>query len=122
MSLYESAVKKPITTALIFAALVIIGLFAFTRLPVDLFPDIETNQLTVIVAYPGASASDIETNVTQPLENSLNTVENLKKLTSQSKDNMSLVTLEFNYGTDINIATNDVRDKIDMVKSSLPNR
>ncbi|MDR1631483.1 MAG: efflux RND transporter permease subunit, partial [Dysgonamonadaceae bacterium] len=57
MSLYESAVKKPITTALIFAAVVIIGAFAFTRLPVDLFPDIETNQLTVIVAYPGASAS-----------------------------------------------------------------
>ncbi|GHT54272.1 multidrug transporter AcrB [Bacteroidia bacterium] len=120
MTLYESAVKKPITTALIFVAIVIIGAFAFTRLPVDLFPDIETNQLTVIVAYPGASASDIETNVTQPLENSLNTVENLKKLTSQSRDNMSLVTLEFNYGTDINLATNDVRDKIDMVKSSLP--
>jgi HAE1 family hydrophobic/amphiphilic exporter-1 len=120
MTLYESAVKKPITTILIFAAVVIIGAFAFTRLPVDLFPDIETNQLTVIVAYPGASASDIETNITQPLENSLNTAENLKKLTSQSKDNMSLVTLEFNYGTDINIATNDVRDKIDMVKSSLP--
>ncbi|MDR1610109.1 MAG: efflux RND transporter permease subunit, partial [Candidatus Symbiothrix sp.] len=57
MTLYESAVKKPITTALIFAAVVIIGAFAFTRLPVDLFPDIETNQLTVIVAYPGASAS-----------------------------------------------------------------
>lgn len=120
MSLYESAVKKPITTALIFVAVVIIGLFAFTRLPIDLFPNIETNQLTVIIAYPGASASDVETNVTRPLENSLNTAENLKKLTSQSRDNMSLVTLEFNYGTDINIATNDVRDKIDAVKSTLP--
>jgi len=120
MALYESAVKKPVTTALIFVAVVIIGLFSFTRLPIDLFPNIETNQLTVIIAYPGASASDVETNVTQILENSLNTAENLKKLTSQSRDNMSLVTLEFNYGTDINIATNDVRDKIDMVKSSLP--
>ncbi|MDR0412564.1 MAG: efflux RND transporter permease subunit [Dysgonamonadaceae bacterium] len=120
MSLYESAVKKPITTALIFVGVAIMGLFSLTRLPIDLFPDIEVNSLTVITAYSGASASDIETNVTRPMENSLNTVENLKKITSQSKDNMSLVTLEFNYGTDINLATNDVRDKIDMVKSQLP--
>jgi HAE1 family hydrophobic/amphiphilic exporter-1 len=120
MSLYSSAVKKPITTALIFVGVAIFGLFSLTRLPIDLFPKIETNSLTVITAYPGASASDIETNVTRPMENSLNTVENLKKITSQSKDNMSLVTLEFNYGIDINIATNDVRDKIDMIKSQLP--
>jgi HAE1 family hydrophobic/amphiphilic exporter-1 len=120
MSLYASAVKKPITTALIFIGVAILGLFSLTRLPVDLFPDIEANSLTVITAYPGASASDVETNITRPMENSLNTAENLKKITSQSKDNMSLVTLEFNYGTDINIATNDVRDKIDMVKSQLP--
>ncbi|MDR1729807.1 MAG: efflux RND transporter permease subunit [Prevotellaceae bacterium] len=120
MSLYSSAVKKPVTTALIFVGLAVIGLFSYTRLAVDLFPEIETNQLTVIIAYPGASASDIETNVTRPVEDVLNSVENLKKITSQSKDNMSLVTLELNYGTDINIATNDVRDKLDMVKSRLP--
>ncbi|MDR3218774.1 MAG: efflux RND transporter permease subunit [Dysgonamonadaceae bacterium] len=120
MSLYETAVKRPIFTALIFIGIAIFGIFSFSRLPVDLFPDIETNQLSVIIAYPGASASDIETNVTRPLENSLNTAENLKKITSQSRDNMSIVTLEFNYGTDINTATNDVRDKIDMVKSQLP--
>ncbi len=120
MSLYSSAVKKPVTTALIFVGLAVMGLFSYTRLAVDLFPEIETNQLTVITAYPGASASDIETNVTRPIEDVLNSVENLKKITSQSKDNMSLVTLELNYGTDINIATNDVRDKLDMVKSQLP--
>jgi HAE1 family hydrophobic/amphiphilic exporter-1 len=120
MSLYSSAVKKPITTALIFIGIALFGMFSFSRLPIDLFPKIETNQLTVITAYAGASASDIETNVTRPMENSLNTVENLKKITSQSKDNMSLVTLEFNYGADINIATNDIRDKIDMIKSQLP--
>ncbi len=120
MSLYSTAVKKPVTTALIFIGVAILGLFSYTRLAVDLFPDIETNQLTVITAYAGASASDIETNVTRPIEDVLNSCENLKKITSQSKDNMSLVTLEFNYGTDINTATNDVRDKLDMVKSRLP--
>jgi HAE1 family hydrophobic/amphiphilic exporter-1 len=120
MSLYASAVKKPVTTALIFIGVAIIGLYSFTRLPIDLFPDMETNMLSVITAYPGASASDIETNVTRPLEDMLNTVEDLKEITSQSKDNMSLVTLEFNYGVDIDLVTNDVRDKIDMVRSSLP--
>ncbi|GHT05628.1 multidrug transporter AcrB [Bacteroidia bacterium] len=120
MSLYSSAVKKPVTTALIFVGVALFGIFSYFQLPVDLFPKIETNSLTVITAYAGASASDIETNVTRPMENTLNSAENLKKITSQSKDNMSLVTLEFNYGTDINIATNDVRDKIEMVRSSLP--
>jgi HAE1 family hydrophobic/amphiphilic exporter-1 len=120
MKIYEAAVKKPITTALIFIGIVILGAFSFTRLSVDLFPDIETNQIAIITAYAGASASDIETNVTRPIEDMLNTVENLKKITSQSKDNMSLVTLEFNYGINIDEATNDVRDKLDMVKSQLP--
>jgi HAE1 family hydrophobic/amphiphilic exporter-1 len=120
MSLYSASVKKPVTTALIFVGVVVIGLFSYTRLSVDLFPKIETNAITVITAYAGASASDIETNVTRPIEDVLNSCENLKKITSQSKDNMSLVTLEFNYGTEINTATNDIRDKLDMVKSRLP--
>lgn len=120
MSLYSTAVKRPIATALIFAGIVLMGIFSYSRLAVDLFPEIETNMLTVITAYPGASASDIETNVTRPMENTLNSTENLKTLISQSKDNMSLVVLEFSYGTDIDVATNDVRDKIEMVKSALP--
>ena len=120
MSLYSTAVKKPITTALIFVGIAVLGAFSYTRLAVDLFPKIETNSLTVITSYAGASAADIETNVTRPIEDVLNSVENLKKITSQSKDNMSLVTLELNYGTSIDQATNDVRDKLDMVKSSLP--
>ncbi|MEG2946153.1 MAG: efflux RND transporter permease subunit, partial [Bacteroidales bacterium] len=120
MSLYATAVKKPITTALCFVAIVIIGLFSLTRLSIDLYPHIETNTIMVMTAYPGASAADIETNVTKIMENSLNTVSDLKNITSQSKENMSLVTLEFEYGTDIDVATNDVRDKIDAVKNALP--
>ncbi len=120
MKIYETAVKKPITTILIFIGVIVIGAFSYSRLAVDLFPEIETNQLTVLTTYTGASASDIETNVTRPLEDALNSCENLKKITSKSKDNMSMITLEFNYGTDINTATNDVRDKLDLVRSGLP--
>ena len=120
MSLYATAVKKPITTALCFVAVVIIGLFSLTRLSIDLLPDIETNTIMVLTAYPGASAADIETNVTKIMENTLNTVSDLKDITSKSKENLSIVTLEFEYGTDIDVATNDVRDKIDMIRSILP--
>ena len=84
MSLYSSAVKKTITTALCFVAIVIIGHFSLSRLSIDLLPDIETNTIMVMTAYPGASASDIETNVTKVMENTLNTVTNLKHITSSS--------------------------------------
>ncbi|KAA6344069.1 Multidrug resistance protein MdtC [termite gut metagenome] len=120
MSLYEGAVKKPIMTSLCFAAVVIFGLFSLSKLPVDLLPDIETNTIMVMTAYPGASASDIENNVTRPLENVLNSVSNLKHITSSSSENISLITLEFEFGYDIDVLTNDVRDKLDMVSSAMP--
>lgn len=120
MSLYQGAVKKPIMTSLCFLAVVIFGLFSLSKLPIDLYPDIDTNTIMVITTYPGASASDIENNVTRPLENTLNAVSNLKHITSKSSENTSLITLEFEYGHDIDVITNDVRDKLDMVSSSLP--
>ncbi|MDE7110205.1 MAG: efflux RND transporter permease subunit, partial [Muribaculaceae bacterium] len=83
-------------------------------------PDIDTNAIMVITMYPGASAKDIEQNGTKPLENSLNAVEHLKHITSTSRENTSVITLEFEYGYDIDVLTNDVRDKLDMVKSMLP--
>ncbi|MBO7302071.1 MAG: efflux RND transporter permease subunit [Bacteroidaceae bacterium] len=120
MSVYESAVKRPIMTALCFIAVVIFGIFSFSKLPIDLMPDIETNTMMVITSYSGASASDIENNVTRPLENTLNSVEHLKHITSKSRENISIVTLEFEYGYDIDDLTNDVRDKLDMISSALP--
>ena len=115
MSLYEGAVKKPIMTSLCFLAVAIFGLFSLSKLPVDLYPDIETNTIMVMTTYQGASASDIENNVTRPLENVLNSVSNLKHITSRSSENISVITLEFEYGYDIDVLTNDVRDKLDMV-------
>ena len=120
MKIYETAVKKPVTTALVFVAIIVFGLFSLSRLSVDLLPEIETNTIMVMTAYQGASASDIEMNVTKPLENVLNSVSDLKHITSKSRENISIVMLEFNFGTDIDVATNDVRDKLDVVESSLP--
>ena len=120
MSLYSSAVKNPISTALIFVAIAVLGIFAFTKLPIDLYPHIESNSIMVMTSYAGASASDIESNVTKPIENTLNSVSYLKHITSQSRENISVVTCEFKYGRDIDVATNDIRDKLEMVKSYLP--
>ena len=120
MSLYASAVKRPVMTTLCFVAVAIMGLFSLQQLPIDLYPDIETNTIMVLTTYQGASAQDIEQNVTRPLENTLNSVQHLKHISSKSKENISVITLEFEFGYDIDVMTNDVRDKLDMVLKALP--
>ena len=120
MSIYRTAVRHPVTTALVFMAFLVFGLFSLTKIPIALLPEFDANVIMVMSSYPGASASDIEQNLTKTLENSLNGVANLKELTSQSRENLSLLTLRFEYGIDIDDATNDVRDKLDMVNSVLP--
>ncbi len=120
MSIYKSAIEKPVTTALIFVAVIVIGLFSLSRLPIDQFPEMDPPFITVMTTYAGASASEIETNVTKIIENSLTSVDGLKELTSSSRDNMSVVSLELEWGTDRDEAANDIRSYIDMIKSNLP--
>lgn len=120
MSIYRSAVNHPVTTTLVFLAFAIFGVFSLLNISIAQLPDFDANVVMVMSTYPGASASDIENNLTKVLENGLNSVENLKDMTSQSKENVSIVVLEFEYGTDIDKAANDVRDKIDLVSMTLP--
>ena len=120
MSIYRKAVNNPVTTSLVFIALAIFGVFSLINISLDRFPKFDANVVMVMSSYPGASAEDIETNLTKVLENSLNGVSDLKDMTSTSKENISLITLEFIEGVDIDVATNDVRDKLDMVNSILP--
>lgn len=120
MKIYETAVRKPISTALIFIAVIVFGLFSVTKLGVDYYPEIEVPYISVITMYPGGNAEDIETNITRVLEDQLNSVDNLDKITSQSKDNVSIITLEFEYGCDLTEAANDVRDIVSRTQSILP--
>lgn len=120
MKIYETAVKNPVGTSLIFIGIVLIGIMFYRQLPVDLLPEMDVNMVSVMTAYPGAGAEDVETNITRPLEDVLNSTENIKEITSTSKDNMSVIMLEFNWGSDMNNIMNDVRDKIDLITSSLP--
>jgi len=120
MSIYKTAIRKPVTTVLIFAAVIIIGLFSLNRLPIDQFPEIDPPFVTVMTTYPGASAGEVETNVTRLIENSLNSIDGLKELTSSSRDNISIVFLEFEWGTNLDEISNDARSYLDMIRDNLP--
>src|SRR5690554_691501 len=120
MKPYETAVKNPVGTALIFIGVVLIGLMFYRQLPIDLYPNIDLNIVSVMTSYSGAGAEDVEANVTRPLEDVLNSTEKLKEITSQSKDGMSMIMLEFEFGTDMDEVMNDVRDKVDMIAGFLP--
>lgn len=120
MSIYSSSVKRPITTILIFIGLMVIGLYSLVQLPVDLYPEIELPFVTVMTTYPGASASDIESNVTRPIEDVLNSVSNLKDITSTSSDGLSVIFLNFEYGSNLDEAINDIRSNLNFVTRVLP--
>lgn len=120
MKIYEKSVKNPVGTSLIFIGVVLIGLMFYRQLPIDLYPEIEMNMVSVVTTYSGAGSDDIEANVTRPLEDALNSTENIKKITSQSKDGISIITLEFQWGSDMTAIMNDVRDKVDMISGFLP--
>jgi len=120
MKIYETAVKNPVGTSLIFIGIVLIGIMFYRQLPVDLLPEMDVNMVSVMTSYPGAGAEDVETNITRPLEDVLNSTENIKEITSTSKDNISVIMLEFNWGSDMINIMNDVRDKVDLISSSLP--
>lgn len=120
MSIYRSSVNHPVTTALVFIALMILGIFSLLKTSIAQYPDFEANVVMVMSSYPGANAQDVENNLTKVLENSLNGVENLKKMNSSSKENICILSLEFEYGVDVEECVNNVRDKLDMVSTTLP--
>jgi len=120
MSIYGKAVRRPITTIMIFVALLVLGFYSLNKLPIDFYPDIDFPAISVITTYSGASAADIETNVTRNIEDGLNSVGNLKNISSTSRDNMSIVVCEFEWGTNLDEASNEMRDAISFVEQFLP--
>jgi len=120
MNLPEVSVRRPITTIMLFVAIIIIGYVSFSRLPIDLFPEIEPPIISVLTSYPGASAQDVELNVSKKIESGLSSVTNLKKIRSVSVDNISVVTLEFEYGSNLDEASNDIRAALEFSKRNLP--
>jgi len=120
MRLPEFGVKKPVTNLMIFSSIIVLAVYSLTRIGIDSMPKIEPPVITVISAYPGASPEDVESKVTEPLENQLATTPGLEKITSQSLEGTSVISLKFIWGTNLDAASNDVRDRIDMTKRLLP--
>jgi hydrophobic/amphiphilic exporter-1 (mainly G- bacteria), HAE1 family len=120
MSIYSASVRRPVTTILIFVALMVVGLYSLVQLPIDLYPEMELPYVVVYTTYPGASATDIESNVTRPLENTLNSVNKLKEITSRSSDAVSVIFMNFEYGTNLDEASNDIRSALSFVERTLP--
>jgi HAE1 family hydrophobic/amphiphilic exporter-1 len=120
VKLPEFSVKKKVTMSMMAMILVVLGAISFTRLGLDFFPDLEFPTVSVITTYSGASSTDIENVLTRPLEQVVSSVNRVKKVTSQTSEGVSVISIEFEWGTNLDFAAQDVRDQIGLYKQYLP--
>ena len=120
MSLPRFSVHRPVTTIMIYVAVLLMGVIAWTRLPQELYPRITYPQLTVVTRYKDAAPEEIELLVTKPIEEAVGTVSGLRRVSSISREEVSLVIAEFNWNTSMDFAALGVREKIDLIKERLP--
>ena len=120
MKLAQISVNRPVTTLMIFVAMVVLGLVSLSMLGLDLMPELEIPAVSVMTAYEGAGPEEVETLITEPMEDTLSTISGVDEVISVSKEGMSAVTLRFNWGEKIDESVNDVREKIDLIRERLP--
>ncbi|MFH2137263.1 MAG: efflux RND transporter permease subunit [Candidatus Omnitrophota bacterium] len=120
MSLPEFSVKKPVTILMFAAGVILLGVISWTRLPQELFPPITYPQITVVTSYENAAPEEIEALITRPIEESVSAASNIRKVSSNSREGTSIVICEFNWGTNMDFAALNVREKIDLIKEKLP--
>ncbi len=120
MNFVDSYLRKPhlITSLVLLAA--VIGFVGYHQMPVNLFPDSERPQIAVVTVYPGASSQDVESDVSRTIEKELNTIENVRRVSSVSKDEVSAVMVEFNYAKGLDSAATDVANGLQKIKAFLP--
>ncbi|MEX0724041.1 MAG: efflux RND transporter permease subunit [Gracilimonas sp.] len=120
MPITETSIKRPIATSMVFLIIITLGVIGFRFLPVDLLPPIEYPQLTVATDYDNVGPEEMETIITEPIENALAGVPGVERVRSRSEEGGSRVTLEFAQSVDIDVAANDVRAALDRVRRSIP--
>ena len=120
MRLTELAIKRPAFITMVFVALAVLGLYSYNQMGVDLLPKMDWPIVSVVTVYPGAGPKEVENDVTKPLEDALSTLNNIDNIYSYSLENVSVVTVQFTFSTDVNAATNDVQRNVDMIRSKLP--
>ncbi|MCX7927242.1 MAG: efflux RND transporter permease subunit [Candidatus Omnitrophica bacterium] len=120
MNIVKLSVQKPVSTLMVFFGIILLGIISWLRLPQALFPNIDYPQITVVTSYPNAAPEEIENLITKVIEETSGTVNNVKRINSISKEGLSLVMVEFNWGTNMDFAALNVREKIDLIKEKLP--
>lgn len=120
MKLSDTAIRRPVTTAMVAIALLVFGIVGITRMPVDIFPDVTLPMIVIATFYPGAGPLEVESEVTEPIEQRVGTIPNIRSITSRSVENTSIVQVQFEWGTDLDAASSDVRDRLDMAVALLP--
>jgi HAE1 family hydrophobic/amphiphilic exporter-1 len=122
MSLPNLSISRPVGVAMFYIAIVCLGIISFTRLPVDVLPDIAYPKLVVYTTYPNVAPAEVERFVTEPIEQRVSTVPGVEKVESLSREGVSLVLLRFAWGTDMDFAALNVREKLDQLREGLPDR
>ena len=120
MNLPNFSVNRPVTILMLFIGLILIGLISFQNLGLDLLPDLSFPMSAIIVSYSGVAPQEIENMVTIPLEEAVGTIQGVKNINSYSREGSSVVLMEFNWGTDMDVSALNIREKIDQVKGFLP--
>ncbi len=120
MSLSKTIVGRPTTILIIFALLVGFGLYSVSDVAIDLYPEIDPPVLVLFTNYSGAGPEEVEKTVTRPLEGQLSSVSNIEQISSTSSEGSSQVLVEFTFGTDMTEATNEIRDRLELIKDFLP--
>ena len=120
VSLSETSLRRPVAVTMVYLIVVTLGIVGFRYLPVDLLPRIDFPRLSVNVSYPNVGPEEMETIITDPLENALSGIPNLERMTSFSEEGRSRVSLEFGRGTNLDEAANDVRAALDQLRDDLP--
>jgi HAE1 family hydrophobic/amphiphilic exporter-1 len=120
MKLSDIAVNRPVTTVVVFIAIVVLGVYSLGRLAIDLIPDISFPAIFVFSEYPGVAPAEVEENLTKVLENAVAAASNVEKITSESREGASQIVIEYEWGTDMSEAAAELREKLDVVRDFLP--
>jgi len=115
MKITEVSIKRPYAISMVFLGLLVFGIISIYKMPIELFPNITLPMMVVMTTYPGAGPMEIESQITKPLEKELGTLNNLDKITSTSSENVSMITLQFTWGTNLDALSNDVRDRVGLI-------
>ncbi|MFW6387643.1 MAG: efflux RND transporter permease subunit, partial [bacterium] len=120
MSIPRTAVRHPVTSSMLFCAMLLLGIISLSRIGLELFPDVNLPSVVVITPAPGVSPFDVEEQITNPLEDSLSTLAGVEELQSNSEEGVSEVTVAFEFGTDLDSVVPEVRERVNEARGDFP--